>query len=285
MLGLIRIFLLLFSGAVAAATGGAEVPSEVRPEKVRLITLAPHLTELVFAAGAADGLVGVVKYSDFPPAASQLPLVGDAFRVDYERIVQLAPDIVLTWESGTPNEIVRYLDGLGIRVVELDSRKLMDIPLQIEQLGEITHTETIAGAAAQELRSRIQSLREEYSNRPPVSVFLQISAKPWFTITDQHILNDAIEMCGGKNIFSDLDGVAPMVGFESVVAKNPAAIIVVTFDMADDWQSDWLGWGQMNAVRNQAIYRVDANLVSRAGPRMIKGAEQICMVLAEARKN
>ncbi len=253
-------------------------------EAARLVTLAPHLTELVFAAGAQDQLVGVVQYSDFPPAAKQIPLIGDAFRVDYERIVQLAPDVILSWGKGTPAEVSRYLRGIGFQVVELETFELDDIPRQIEQLGELAGTSTVALAAAQEVRARLSALRDEYSNRTPISVFLQISAQPWFTVTGNHILDDAIRLCGGVNIFADVDGVAPMVSFESIVEADPAVILVVIPTSGEQWRSVWEPWQEMSAVRNQRLYPVDADFVSRAGPRMIDGVAQICAALAAARE-
>ena len=279
---LLPVFFFLFSSL--QATSSERIPAApAATAPVRFVSLAPHLAELVYAAGADAGLVGVVKYSDYPQGAEKLPLVGDAFRVDYERIVQLAPDVVLTWGSGTPASISRYLRAQGFQVVELEPLVLADIPSQIEQIGTLAGTESVARATADNLRSQTRALREQYSQRDLVRVFLQISADPWITVTAKHILNDALQICGGDNVFADIAGVAPTISFESIIEANPDAIIAVTFSPEDDWQSDWSKWSRLTAVAENHLYTVDANLVSRAGPRMIAGTAQICEALESAR--
>jgi iron complex transport system substrate-binding protein len=277
------LLLCLFQISCEAENSGnalAPVQSGAHP---RIVTLAPHLTELVFAAGAGADIVGVVRYSDFPAVAQDIPLIGDAIRVDYERVVELAPDLILSWKSGTPDEVSRYLRGIGFRVLELESQRLIDIPAQIEQLGDLAGTADVANATAANLRAQLGKLRDQNSGLAPVSVFLQISASPFFTVTAKHILNDAIELCGGRNIFAELDGLAPMVSLEAVIDANPAAILVVIPDPDAPWQDMWSAWSQLDAVAGGHVYSVDADLVSRAGPRMIDGAAQICSALAGAR--
>jgi len=280
-----RLLVLLLLSLLLCACS-SDVPQPTVNDDVdgtRIIALAPHLTEIMFAAGAGKSLVGAVRYSDYPPAANQIPLIGDAFRVDYEQIVKLSPDIVLSWAGGTPNEITQYLSGLGFRIVEFESQRLLDIPRHVEELGKLADTSLVAGKIANQMQQQIISLQKKFADRPKVSVFLQISADPWFTVTRQHILNDAIETCGGENVFSHLAGVAPVVSFESIVKADPDAIIVVTVSADGDWQEEWRPWEKMAAVRHQRIYPVNTDLLSRAGPRMIMGAVQICAALESAR--
>jgi iron complex transport system substrate-binding protein len=253
----------------------------VAPERLRIVTLAPHLAELVFSAGAGENLVGVVNYTDYPPEAAEILRVGDAFRVDYEKIVELDPHFVLTWRKGTPAEVIDYLRQLGFDVRVLDSGKLSDIAQQIEQLGELAGTADIARTSAANLRAELERLQPLAANK--VSVFLQISARPWYTVTAEHILNDAIEFCGGENVFAELNGVAPTVSLEAIIDANPAVILVVRATPAQEWRSAWQAWPQVDAVARDQVYPLDADFVSRAGPRMIAGVGQICAALDDAR--
>jgi iron complex transport system substrate-binding protein len=281
----LRLSLVLFCCAYLAACGQSEqelsqAKAELSP-RLRIVTLAPHLAELVFSAGAGANLVGVVNYTDYPPEAAEIPRVGDAFRVDYEKIVELDPDFVLTWRKGTPAEVINYLRQLGFDVRVLESGKLSDIAQQIEQLGELAGTADIARLRAANLRAELKLLQPAAARK--VTVFLQIAANPWYTVTAEHILNDAIEFCGGENVFAQLNGVAPTVSLEAIIDANPAVILVVRATPEQEWRSAWQAWPQVDAVARDQVYPLDADFVSRAGPRMITGVGQICAALDDAR--
>ena len=257
-----------------AATGDAE----------RIISLAPNLTELVFAAGAGDKLVGVVEYSDYPFAARSLKRVGDSFRVDFETIRTLAPDLVLVWPSGNPIAIVSRLRELGYRVVEVEPTELESIASQIELIGSYAGTSKTASINAEKFRQQLTTLRQRYSDAPVVRVFYQIAAKPYFTVGGQHYINSALELCGGESIFSRLPELAPSVTLESVLAANPEAIIASVSGDDTSWQASWLKWRSVSAVAQANLYSVNADLISRSGPRVVEGIGQICAALDEARK-
>ncbi|NND53714.1 MAG: cobalamin-binding protein [Gammaproteobacteria bacterium] len=247
----------------------------------RLVALAPNLAELVFAAGAGEQLVGVVSHSDFPAAVLELPRVGDAFRVDYETLRRLQPDVVMTWESGTPQSTVDKLISLGFRVVAFEARRLDEIPLELERIGELAGTRKDAAAAAAELREGIAALRERYMDRDRLSVFYQISANPWFTVSGEHVISEVLTICGGDNVFAATPGVAPAVSFESVLRRNPQVIIAGTKN--SEWRQPWQPWDSVQAVASGAMYSVNPDFVNRATPRLLAGAAQICAVLEEAR--
>lgn len=251
----------------------------------RIVTLAPNLTELVYAAGAGDRLVGTVEFSDYPAEAQQLPRVGDAFRVDYETLHRLSPDLILSWQSGNPRDVIAKLGQTGYRVVELEAQSLDDIAQQLEQIGELAGTRSAADAAASDFRAHIKALSDEYAHRPPLQVFFQISAAPWFTVSGQHVINEAIKLCGGINVFNDLPGVAPSVSLEAIVRANPEVIVAARKDLSPGWQEVWEGRNMVSAVANGRLYAVEADVVSRSTPRLVSGVEQICDALETARQN
>lgn len=267
-LGLIVWAALLQAAAVAAAP--------------RLVSLAPHITELVYAAGAGEQLVGVVEYSDFPAAAQQLPRVGDAFRVDYEALTRLRPDIVLAWESGNPAEIVRRLRELGLRVVALEPQVLADVANQLEQIGELAGTASVAQPRAAAFRAELAELRTRYAGAATLRTFVQISAQPYFTLTGRHIVSEALELCGGENVFAELPGLAPAVSQESIILANPEVILAATAgDTA--WQENWARWTSVSAVQHDALYSINPDYLSRSGPRLLDGVRQLCVALDQAR--
>jgi len=249
----------------------------------RIVSLSPHLTELTYAAGAGGRLVGVVDYSDYPEAAADIPRIGDAFRIDYEAISLLDPDLVLAWRGGTSPETIERLQSLGYRVVELDAGQLDDITEQLLAIGRLAGTESAAQAAATELASEIMTLRIRNRNKLPVSVFFQISAEPLFSVTGKHVISDIIEVCGGRNVFAALSGLAPPVDMEAVVAANPDVIIAAARQGDTAWMERWRRLTQLTAVQRDQLYSVDRDFISRSGPRIIDGAIQICAALDNAR--
>ena len=266
--------------------GGSPSPDFAAGPAQRIITLAPHLTELVYSAGAGDRIVGVVEYSDFPPAALELPRIGDAFRLDFEAITELTPDLVLAWTSGTPNGVQERLRDMGLRVVPLDAPNLSEIGPELSRIGELTGTEDVANAAAAAFDARLQALRERYGEEAPVDVFYQIATQPLFTITARHVINDAIGVCGGRNIFADIPGVSPAVSLESVIAAEPDVIVAGKDAMSDDDAAllrQWADWTSIPAVRNGHVVTVDADRMHRTTLRILDAVEELCVHLAAAR--
>jgi iron complex transport system substrate-binding protein len=244
----------------------------------RIISLAPNITELVYAAGAGNALVGVVEYSDFPPPARELPRVGDSFRIDYEIVGTLEPDLILGWTSGNPPEIIARLRELGFRVVTLDTTDLDSIATQLGRIGELAGTEQVATAAAEDFRNKLLDLAGKQVPADPPRVFWQISADPYFSVTGEHVIDEIIRLCGGRNIFADLPGLAPPITLEAILAEQPEVIIASAPD--DAWQAGWQQWDELPAVRDGRLYSVHPDLVSRSGPRIVEGAAAVCAAVA-----
>jgi iron complex transport system substrate-binding protein len=240
----------------------------------RIVSLAPHLTELLYAAGAGEYLVGASEYSDYPPAARDLPRVGDSFRLDYERIVALQPDFVVAWESGTPVASIARLEALGLRVVVLPVRTLGDIVAAVAELGALAGTGQMAATAAGQLEQDLADLRQRYASREPVRVFIQLDDEPLFTVTGRHLISEMVELCGGVNVFAGLPGLAPSVDLEAVIGADPEAILYTGTDQNP--QRRWSKWQDLAAVRLGAVRRVSPDLVVRATPRAVAGVREIC---------
>ena len=247
----------------------------------RIVSVAPNLTELLYAAGAEAQIVAVSAYSDYPEAAKKLPTIGDAFRLDYERIVALAPTVALVWESGTPPEVARRLEALGIRVVGIPTRRLDDIAEGLIAIGRLAGTEAVAAAAARAFREDIARLRELYRDRTELRVFVQIDDAPLFTVGGSHLISEIIGLCGGVNVFADMRVLAVPVARESVLVRAPD--VILSTDDGDPAES-WSRFAGMAAVARGSIYRAPADLLSRPSPRIAAGAAEVCAVLDDARK-
>lgn len=251
----------------------------------RIVSLAPHVTELLFAAGAGERVVGVVSYSDWPPAARGIEQVGSYSALDMERILALRPDLVVAWESGNNPAQLERLERLGLTVLRHAPRTPDDIARMLEQLGRLAGTDAVAQPAAQNFRVRLQRLRERNAQVAPLTVFYQVWHQPLMTVSGAHLISAAIELCGGRNVFAALPALAPQISIEAVLAADPQ--VIVASGMAEqrpDWLDDWKRWPQLAAVRHDNLYFVPPDLLQRAGPRFIDGAERLCAALDEARR-
>ncbi|MDD5296065.1 MAG: cobalamin-binding protein [Rhodocyclaceae bacterium] len=250
----------------------------------RIISLAPHLTENLYAAGAGGRLVGVVDYSDWPEAAKKLPRVGSSDRADLEAILAQKPDLVLAWESGNARAHLAKLRALGIPVYVSQPKHLDDVAGEIERLGRLTGTEAVAKAAARDFRARQAGLKARYGGRPPVRTFYQVWNQPLLTVNGEHIIADVIKLCGGENVFGSLAQLAPAVAEEAVVVANPE--VIVASGMAEarpDWLDAWKRWKQLTATSRDNLFFIPPDFLHRATIRILDGAERLCTQLETAR--
>jgi iron complex transport system substrate-binding protein len=250
----------------------------------RVISLAPHVTEMLFAAGGGSHVVGVVAYSDFPEAAKKIPQIGSNREVDLERIMALKPDLIVVWRHGSSERQIDMVRKLGVPLFHSEPQKLEDIPESVAKLGQLMGTEQVAGPAAAELRQQLASLRGRYASRPVVRAFYQVWDKPLYTLNGKHIVSDALRLCGGENIFARLPVTAPVVSVEGVLQENPEAIFA-TAEKNYGGVSMWRPYGTLLAVRNDNLFTIDGNLLNRSGPRMIAGAATLCEKLELARQH
>ena len=250
----------------------------------RIISLAPSTTELLFAAGAGKRIVGVVRFSNYPPAAKKIPRVGSYNSLDLERIIQLKPDLIVGWQSGTPNRQLSKLRRLGYAIYLAEPRKIQDIPTNIERLGRLTGNTAIARRAVATFERRYRNLQRRYHRRPVITVFYQIWQQPLMTVNDRHLISAVIRLCGGRNVFADLPLLAPRVSLESVLAANPEVIIAGGMGQANDqWLTIWRRWPQFEAVRKNNLFFINPDLLQRHSPRILHGAAKMCRYLEQAR--
>lgn len=252
----------------------------------RILSLAPHITELLFAAGAGDKIVGVTSYSDFPEAAKKIPQIGDNRQLDIERIIALKPDLIVVWMHGSAERQIEMLRTLHIPMYHSEPRKLADIGDSIVRLGQLAGTEKTAQPAAAALQAKLAALKTQYAGRPTLSVFYQVWDKPLYTLSGAHIISEAIRLCGGRNIFDSMKIVAPVVTPEGVLQEDPEVLIGTSEKSAkekDGGLAMWRQYTSMKAVRANNLYNLDGNLTNRAGPRMIDGAAALCETLETAR--
>jgi iron complex transport system substrate-binding protein len=250
----------------------------------RIISMSPHATELLAAAGAGARVVGVDSDSDVPSSAKNLPKVGDSFRLDIERIVALRPDLIVLWKGGSAPRQVTQLARLGIPLFYSGAQRVDRIADGVDALGKLMGTDAVAAAAATHLRQRLQTLASTYAARAPVKVFYQVWDQPLYTLNGQQIVSDALRVCGGINIFADLAATAPEVSIEAVLARDPEAVIGTGENSANGGINLWRAYPVLTAVRNGNLMTVDGNLMNRAGPRMVEGVAQLCERLEQARR-
>ncbi|MEP7061076.1 MAG: cobalamin-binding protein [Betaproteobacteria bacterium] len=245
----------------------------------RIVALAPHVTELLFAAGAGAYVVGVVAGSDFPPQAPGIAIVGDANAVDLERIVALKPDLVVTWPYTTSAQLAA-IGQRGIAVFTSNARTIDAIAGDVERLGDLAGTRDVALRAAAAFRADIAASRRGTPGEVPLRVFYEIWGEPIFTVGGAHLISEAITLCGGENVFAALSVAAPVVSKEAVIAARPQVIVAGADDAKRPaWLDAWRRWPEIPAVRDDRLRVVDANLLHRAGPRFARGVAQLCAAL------
>jgi len=271
------------NAAISVKDDAGNIVTVQKPAQ-RVIALAPHITELLFAAGGGGRVVGVVSYSDFPEEAKKIQQVGSNRELDLERIIALKPDLVVVWRHGSSERQIEVVKQLGVPMFHSEPQKLEQIADNVAKLGQLMGLDAVAGPAAADLRKRLAALRARYANRPPVRSFYQVWDKPLYTLNGQHIVSDALRLCGGENIFAKLSVTAPVVSVEGVLQENPEAIFA-TAEKNYGGVSLWKPYPTLSAVRNDNLFTIDGNLLNRAGPRMIAGAEQLCEKLEIARQH
>jgi len=248
----------------------------------RIVTLAPFLTELAFAMGAGHRVVGVSAYSDYPAEAKSLPVVSSALGVSLEQVAALKPDLVLAWRDSFRVEDIEPLERVGAAVYVAHGRRLDDVPGLLRMLGTFTGLD-VAGVTAQ-FRSRLSDLRARYAARPKVDVFLEIWHNPLTTISGGHFMNDALEMCGGRNVFKDLPGVAPTVSWEEVYARDPSVIIGTgSASNETEFRANWKERGTLSAVRAGRLEWINPDTLQRPTTRTPEGIAVLCERLERRR--
>ncbi len=294
-MSIIRLIVLgtlaaLASGTAAAAPAAARAVTDdfgrtvrVRAPPLRIVSLAPGATEMLFAAGAGDEVIATVEYSDEPAAARAVPRIGDAATIDMERLVALEPDVVIAWPAGGNPAQRAKIAALGIPLYQQQVVRLAELPAALRRLGLLAGTQAAAEAAAQGLERRLAALGRTYgagAGRHP-TVLLQVWNRPVYTIGGRHLMSDALALCGARNVFADLSEPAPLVDTEAIIARNPDIIVAASPPgESAAWVADWQRFGSLAAVRSGRVVGFEDQGLSRLGPSVIDATEHLCRTLA-----
>lgn len=290
---LVPVGLLVF--ALMPLLGGAEPVAvrdaarktlELAEPARRIVSLAPHVSELLFEIGAGGQLVGAVQFSDYPEAAKLVPRVGDYKNLDLEALLALEPDLVIGWLSGNRSSHIEQIRRLGIPVFLTEPRRLRQIPELMRALGELSGRSAAAARVASRFETELDALRNAHQNAPSVRVFFQAWAQPLMTLNGDHLVSDAIRLCGGENVFADLPMLAPTVTVEAVLNADPQLIVTGGVGkVRSRWLEAWKSWPQLQAVKNRHLYLIDPDLLQRPTSRIVKGIRALCGYLDAARQS
>ena len=282
------LFLPAFTHGGTSITVVDDIGRTVRLEQPaeRIVSLAPHITENLFAAGVGGQVVGAVTYSDYPNEAGEIARVGGYDNFDIETILSLQPDLVVAWKEGNQFQQVERLIKLGLTVFVNEPNRLEDVASDITRFGILGGRENEARTVAQEYIAGLSRLRNEYSGLEKVTVFYQVWPNPLITVTDRQIIGNVIRLCGGSNIFAGLDTPTPQVGKEAVLAENPDTIIVSGMNEArPDWLDEWERWSFLKAARHGNLFFINPDIIQRHTARILLGSRQLCELLEQAREN
>ena len=269
-----------------------------QPYPQRIITLAPHLSELVDSAGGSDRLVGVSAFSNHPASVKRLPITSDARSIDLEKMKSLRPDLIIYWRGGTSESQIQSIKktfNKDVQFIAVEPKKLLDIATDIETIGKVLGTDLIAKKNADALRIKITELRNTENNQnkqnkqqnisqKKVRVFYQVWAQPLMTLNQDHIISDIIQLCGGGQLFANEKVLVPTVSREAVIKANPEIIFTAVDNQkkSSDW-SMWTSFSQLAATKNKAFVDLDGDIISRPSPRIMQGAQKICTEINQLR--
>ena len=250
----------------------------------RIISLAPGATEMLFAVGAGGQLVATVEYSDEPPAAKQVPRIGDVTAVDIERLVAMHPDLVVVWPGGGNPAQIEKIAQLGIPIYRQQVNRFADLPVSLRRLGALTSDRSVADRAARSLDESLARLAHEYGGGKHPTVLLEVWNRPIYTVGGTHLMSDALTLCGVRNVFGDLKELGPVVSTEAVIARNPDIIVAAAPPgEGASWLEEWKRFGSLNAVRNGRLISFEDQRLSRLGPSVVSATEGLCKALAAAK--
>jgi iron complex transport system substrate-binding protein len=283
---LVLLALLVAGPAFAASTAISVTDDAGRTVTLpapahRIVSLAPNITDTLYAAGAGSYVVGTSRFSEHPDAARRVPVVGDATMLDLERIVALKPDLIMVWKSGTPAAQVDKLARLGIPIYYSETTRLADIPAVTRRFGQLAGTEAAASTNATAFAQALDGLRRAYAGKKRLKVFFQVWDRPLMTVGRAQMISDALDLCGGDNLFNDLAQAAPTVGREAVLARNPD--VIMTAGGEGDSLAPWMQGSSLAAARRGNVMAIDAPTLALPSPSILPSVRTLCLKLDEAR--
>lgn len=272
------LFLTLFALPAHALTVTDDVGNSITlaAPAQRIVSLAPSITENLFAIGAGNRIVGTSAASDYP--VNNIPVISDYQSVNLERVAALKPDVIVAWQGGTSPAQLAALTQLNIPVFMHRATTLSDIPLSLMRLAQLTGLESTAAPTIINAYQKIKLLKD--APQPNLTAFYQVWHTPLMTLNRNNWVSDALARCGARNLFADLSITAPTVNIETVLQKNPALIITPNADL-DMWRK----WVDIAAVKNNGLLFVDGDAMSRATLRTLDASAQMCAQIATVRSH
>ncbi len=289
---IVRLFCLfsafLFSAGLLAANPpepsaaakidqlGRTVMLPSRPQRV--VSLAPGITEIIYALKCERYLKGVTLYSDYPPAARHLPRVGSYVALDLEKIVALKPDLCIAVKDGNPKRIIDRLDALSIPVYAVNPKNLDAVMDSINEIGSILGAAESGALIVAQMRARIRAVKKnvKLTGHNP-RIFFQIGTAPIVSVGTDTYIHELIVLAGGINLTAG-NVPYPRYSREQVIALSPDVIIITAMTkdrLVDQVLADWQTWPQIPAVRHGRIFIEDPDLFDRPSPRLIDGLEAL----------
>lgn len=271
MKGLILCLLCLF-----VQSARATVPQ-------RIVSLAPHTTELVYSLKADDRLLAVSDYSDYPEAAKALPRIASYQGVNFEALVKLQPDLVLVWQGGNKPQDIQRIRALGYKLFISSPKQPADIADEVEALGKLLGQRTLARKLAQQHRQALHAITERYRQKPALSVLYYMHPKPLMSIGPGAWANHLLRLCNSESIFADAINDYPEVTMEEVIKRQPQAIVAAQHQQLEQIQQFWQPWQSLLELDNRHIIRVNPDKLHRFSLRLSQGAEAMCQQLDQLR--
>ncbi|HEV7859496.1 MAG TPA: cobalamin-binding protein [Pyrinomonadaceae bacterium] len=246
----------------------------------RVITLAPNLTEIVYAVGAGPILVGNTTYCDYPPEAKAVAKVGDTLHPNIEQIIALKPQLILVSTASQLEGFTRQLDERAIAVYVTDPHDLEGVFRSISALGALLDQPERADKLVGDLRARASRVEEAVRTASPVRVFYQVSREPLYTAGRDSFITDLLRRAGGVSVTADVEGAWPRYSEESALAARPEAIIMPTGTGMDEGNREVAeALKKSPAALEKRVYGINADYLSRPGPRLVDGLEELAHAL------
>lgn len=281
---LFAFLLTHYSGANVIVVDDLGARVEISEPIRRIVSLAPNLTELLFEIDAGDLIVGADEYSNYPPQANSIQRVNNHSIVNYEAITALQPDIIFAWSSGNGISTINRLKSLGFRVFSFEISRLENFPGVYQRLGVLTGRIDESKKMTNKFNRELESISNRFSKLEKVRTLYQVWDNPLMTVNNQHIISEIISICGGVNIFGNLDSLTPIISLEAVLSENPRVILSSGNEKdSRDLFEFWGKWKDVDAVKNKNLFLVPPDLLARQTFRILSGAEYLCQFLEQSR--
>ncbi|TLU64139.1 cobalamin-binding protein [Thalassotalea litorea] len=278
---MVMVILVVFSSISASAVA----KSDDKPETIRIIALAPHIVEMLYAIDLGDNIIATLEHADYPQAAKAIPRVGNYAQLNIEQIVALEADVIIAWKTGNPDADIQRLKQLGQTVIYSHPQRLVDVANEIERFGDRFGNAGIAKAKADEFRHALEQLHKNYQDKTPVKVFYQLWPQPLTTVAGNAWPQQQLELCGAQNPFKNADNDYPQINIEDVLVANPELFIIPTSKHSNDALAiTWQKYTKLDAVKHQQFSQTDADMLHRMTLRMPKELARLCQQIDKSRQ-